>query len=274
MVQVTNDCILATNFFQILNNVCQSCNDFPCRCVNIFNSNRSVNVHSLETKHCNAHVSLNNIRKQSSTINELSRTCLHSNSNDHVNICKSTCTREANVNMEVGNVPNYAKNISPSSSTPTANLIFDDMQPKNDTASLTHTKIQSNHDCTKSTQTSNDNLSTFGLVKRGLRIANLNICHILNKVDEIKILLSEKRSVDILGVCETFLNNDVPDQLITTDGLGLANASIVETKFLELAMSLLDFSPRIPLGTFSILLFTTTHVPLQVDNLSPRVLVG
>ena len=38
--------------------------------------------------------------------------------------------------------------------------------------------------------------------------------------------------------------------------LGLANAPIVETKFLELAMSLLDFSPRIPLGTFSILLFT------------------
>ena len=36
--------------------------------------------------------------------------------------------------------------------------------------------------------------------------------------------------------------------------LGLANAPIVETKFLELAMFLLDFSPRIPLGTFSILL--------------------
>ena len=35
--------------------------------------------------------------------------------------------------------------------------------------------------------------------------------------------------------------------------LGLANAPIVETTFLELAMSLLDFSPRIPLGTFSIL---------------------
>ena len=38
--------------------------------------------------------------------------------------------------------------------------------------------------------------------------------------------------------------------------LGLANAPIVETKFLELAMSLLDFSHRIPLGTFSILLFS------------------
>ena len=36
--------------------------------------------------------------------------------------------------------------------------------------------------------------------------------------------------------------------------VGLACAPIVETRFFELAMSLLDFSPRIPLGTFSILL--------------------
>ena len=55
-------------------------------------------------------------------------------------------------------------------------------------------------------------------MKRGLRIANLNICHILNKVDEIKILLSEKRSVDILGICETFLNSEISDELITADG--------------------------------------------------------
>ena len=42
--------------------------------------------------------------------------------------------------------------------------------------------------------------------------------------------------------------------LVPSPFLGLANAPIVETKFLELAMSLLDFSPRIPLGTFLILL--------------------
>ena len=36
--------------------------------------------------------------------------------------------------------------------------------------------------------------------------------------------------------------------------MGLACAPFVETESLELAMSLLDFSPRIPLGTFSILL--------------------
>ena len=39
--------------------------------------------------------------------------------------------------------------------------------------------------------------------------------------------------------------------------VGLANAPIGETEFLELAMSLLDFSPRMPLGTFSILLLET-----------------
>ena len=42
--------------------------------------------------------------------------------------------------------------------------------------------------------------------------------------------------------------------------LGLANAPIVETKFLELAMSLFDFSPRIPLGTFSILPFMNSQI--------------
>ena len=41
--------------------------------------------------------------------------------------------------------------------------------------------------------------------------------------------------------------------------LGLANAPIVETKFLKLATSLLDFSSRIPLGTFSILLLAITE---------------
>ena len=42
--------------------------------------------------------------------------------------------------------------------------------------------------------------------------------------------------------------------LVPSPILGLANTPIVETKFLELAMSLLDFSPQIPLGTFSIFL--------------------
>ena len=45
----------------------------------------------------------------------------------------------------------------------------------------------------------------------------------------------------------------LPDTWFRPPFLGLAFAPI-ETRFLELAMSLLDFSPWIPLGTFSILL--------------------
>ena len=43
-------------------------------------------------------------------------------------------------------------------------------------------------------------------------------------------------------------------QLVPSPFSGLANAPIVETRFLELVMSLPDFSPWISLGTFSILL--------------------
>ena len=42
--------------------------------------------------------------------------------------------------------------------------------------------------------------------------------------------------------------------LVPSPIVGLACAPIVETRFLELAMYFLDFSPRIPLGTFLILL--------------------
>ena len=49
--------------------------------------------------------------------------------------------------------------------------------------------------------------------------------------------------------------------LVPSPILGLANSPIIETKLLELAMSLLDFSPRIPLGTFSISLCSVQMIP-------------
>ena len=59
----------------------------------------------------------------------------------------------------------------------------------------------------------------------------------------------------ICNTCGMPAGNAFPSgHLVPSPILGLANAPIVETKFLELAMSLLDFSPRIPLGAFSILL--------------------
>ena len=46
--------------------------------------------------------------------------------------------------------------------------------------------------------------------------------------------------------------------------VGLACAPIVKTRFLELAMSLLDFSPRILLGTFSVLLMWVLRYPTDI----------
>ena len=120
---------------------------------------------------------------------------------------KSTNVRRPSANS----ITNVVK--SPPPPTQTSNLVFDEMNSENRTY---HSK--SHHYHPQKVQTNSDDISTFGLLKRGLRIANLNICHILNKVDEIKILLSEKRSVDILGICETFLNSEVPNELITVDG--------------------------------------------------------
>ena len=66
-------------------------------------------------------------------------------------------------------------------------------------------------------QYSND-LSSFGLIKKGLRIGNLNVCHLLPKLDEIRLLLNEHRSVNILGLCETFLNDHIDDNELSIDG--------------------------------------------------------
>ena len=64
---------------------------------------------------------------------------------------------------------------------------------------------------------SND-LSSFGLIRKGLRIGNLNICHLIPKLDEIRLLLNEHRSVNILGLCETFLNENTDDNVLSIDG--------------------------------------------------------
>ena len=64
----------------------------------------------------------------------------------------------------------------------------------------------------------NCDLTCFGLVKKGLRIGNLNVCHIMPKLDEIQLLLHDNRSVNILGLCETFLNDNIDDSILSIDG--------------------------------------------------------
>ena len=61
--------------------------------------------------------------------------------------------------------------------------------------------------------------------------------------------------------------------LVPSPIVGLACAPIVETGFLELAMFLLDFSSRMPIGTFSILLPNATNEAkstLELGYMCPR----
>jgi hypothetical protein len=62
--------------------------------------------------------------------------------------------------------------------------------------------------------------SPFQLVSKGFRVVNLNIQHILPKLDEIKILLLED-PIHVLGLCETFLTENTVNDEIHIHGYNL-----------------------------------------------------
>lgn len=55
-------------------------------------------------------------------------------------------------------------------------------------------------------------------LSKGLHLCNLNIRHILPKLDELRINMANEKCPDILGICETFLDNNVPDSQLTING--------------------------------------------------------
>ena len=69
-------------------------------------------------------------------------------------------------------------------------------------------KSLSNFTCHSSKKSSNLYEETFGLNKSGLNIGHLNIQHIMNKLDTVKILTNQ---LHIFGLCETFLSDVVSD---------------------------------------------------------------
>ena len=69
----------------------------------------------------------------------------------------------------------------------------------------------------------NDNASTEYYVRlhfeyRGLNVAYVNICHMKPKLDEIKLLLNPSSKLDILGLCETFLDENTDDNILHMEG--------------------------------------------------------
>ena len=45
--------------------------------------------------------------------------------------------------------------------------------------------------------------------------STFNVRHLLSKLDEIRVILASKSGPDIPGLCETFLDSNVPDSLIS-----------------------------------------------------------
>ena len=69
---------------------------------------------------------------------------------------------------------------------------------------------------------SNENItgltSEFIYRSKGLHIANLNIRHLLPKIDELGITMAEENGPDIIGICETFLNQSISSNQVTING--------------------------------------------------------
>ena len=57
----------------------------------------------------------------------------------------------------------------------------------------------------------------FKFDRRGVHMANLNIRYLKPKLDQFNIMLHES-DIDIFGVCETFLNKTIHDEIINVNG--------------------------------------------------------
>ena len=58
----------------------------------------------------------------------------------------------------------------------------------------------------------------FVFRSKGLHMANLNIHHLLAKLDELGISMACENGPDVLGICETFLNEIISCNRLTVNG--------------------------------------------------------
>ena len=65
------------------------------------------------------------------------------------------------------------------------------------------------------------NSTELTFVSKGLHFCNLNIQHILPKIDELRIIMVFEKCPDILGLCETFLEPDIENQQVAIEGYDL-----------------------------------------------------
>ena len=64
----------------------------------------------------------------------------------------------------------------------------------------------------------NDDYIDLKFRSKGLHIANLNVRHLMPKIDELRVTLSCENGPDIFGVCETFLDTNISDEQVAIGG--------------------------------------------------------
>ena len=65
---------------------------------------------------------------------------------------------------------------------------------------------------------------------RGLHLCNLNIRHLVPKLDELRISMTHNQCPDIFDMCETFLTNSVSDEQLKLEGFDLIRKDRSETQ--------------------------------------------
>ena len=63
---------------------------------------------------------------------------------------------------------------------------------------------------------------------KGLHLCNLNVRHLVPKIDELRIVMATEECPDLLGLCETFLDPCVSDGQVALDGYNFIRKDRVE----------------------------------------------
>ena len=70
----------------------------------------------------------------------------------------------------------------------------------------------------------------INILFQGLHFCNLNIQHILPKLDELRILMANDKCADILGLCESFLDPNIMDQQVAIGGYDFIRKDRMDTQ--------------------------------------------
>ena len=73
----------------------------------------------------------------------------------------------------------------------------------------------------------------FNFSSRGIHMVNLNIRHLKPKWDEMKIILDQQKNIDIFGLCETFLDQTVDNDILSMKGYSFERKDRSECNLLQ-----------------------------------------